>query len=105
MAFTALDVKKLREMTNVGMMDCKKALTETDGDMDKAVEWLREKGLAKAAKKENPGNASDHKPGSCAHCLYYRPDFKYRRCQFTRCPYGKDKDVFRKKPLKRDKFS
>ena len=38
-------------MTNVGMMDCKKALSETDGDMDKAVEWLREKGLAKAAKK------------------------------------------------------
>ena len=51
MAFTAQDVKKLREMTNVGMMDCKKALTETDGDMDKAVAWLREKGLAKAAKK------------------------------------------------------
>ena len=51
MAFTALDVKKLREMTNVGMMDCKKALAETDGDMDKAVEYLREKGLAKAAKK------------------------------------------------------
>ncbi len=51
MAFTALDVKKLREMTNVGMMDCKKALEATDGDMEKAVEWLREKGLAKAAKK------------------------------------------------------
>ena len=51
MAFTAADVKALREMTNVGMMDCKKALVETDGDMDKAVEWLREKGLAKAAKK------------------------------------------------------
>ena len=51
MAFTAADVKKLREMTNVGMMDCKKALAETDGDMDKAVDWLREKGLAKAAKK------------------------------------------------------
>ncbi|MBE6984228.1 MAG: elongation factor Ts [Ruminococcaceae bacterium] len=51
MAFTAADVKTLREMTNVGMMDCKKALQETDGDMDKAVEWLREKGLAKAAKK------------------------------------------------------
>jgi elongation factor Ts len=51
MAFTAADVKKLREMTNVGMMDCKKALAETDGDMDKAVEYLREKGLAKAAKK------------------------------------------------------
>ena len=51
MAFTAQDVKTLREMTNCGMMDCKKALTETDGDMDKAVELLREKGLAKAAKK------------------------------------------------------
>ena len=51
MAFTAADVKTLREMTNVGMMDCKKALVETDGDMEKAVEWLREKGLAKAAKK------------------------------------------------------
>ncbi len=51
MAFTAQDVKKLREMTNVGMMDCKKALAATDGDMDKAVDWLREKGLAKAAKK------------------------------------------------------
>ena len=51
MAVTALDVKKLREMTNVGMMDCKAALTATDGDMDKAVDWLREKGLAKIAKK------------------------------------------------------
>lgn len=51
MAFTAADVKNLREMTGVGMMDCKKALTETDGDMDKAVEYLREKGLATAAKK------------------------------------------------------
>ncbi|MBQ9758023.1 MAG: elongation factor Ts [Clostridia bacterium] len=51
MAFTAQDVKTLREMTNCGMMDCKKALTETNGDMDKAVEFLREKGLATAAKK------------------------------------------------------
>ena len=51
MAFTAQDVKKLREMTNVGMMDCKAALTATDGDMDAAIDWLREKGLAKAAKK------------------------------------------------------
>ena len=51
MAFTAADVKTLREMTSVGMMDCKKALVECDGDMDKAVERLREKGLAKAAKK------------------------------------------------------
>ena len=51
MAFTAVDVKTLREMTGVGMMDCKKALTATDGDMDKAVEWLREKGMAASAKK------------------------------------------------------
>ena len=51
MAFTAQNVKELREMTGCGMMDCKKALTETNGDMDKAVEFLREKGLATAAKK------------------------------------------------------
>ena len=51
MAFTAADVKALREMTGVGMLDCKKALAETDGDMDKAVEFLREKGLAAAQKK------------------------------------------------------
>jgi elongation factor Ts len=51
MSFSAADVKNLREMTGVGMMDCKKALTESDGDMDKAVEWLREKGLAAAQKK------------------------------------------------------
>ena len=49
--FTAKDVKELREMTGCGMMDCKKALTETDGDKEKAVEILREKGLATAAKK------------------------------------------------------
>lgn len=48
---TAKMVKDLREMTGAGMMDCKKALAETDGDMDKAVEFLREKGLAAAAKK------------------------------------------------------
>ncbi len=51
MAFTAQDVKELREMTGCGMMDCKKALVETDGDKDAAVEYLREKGLSKAAKK------------------------------------------------------
>lgn len=48
---TASLVKELREKTGAGMMDCKKALTASDGDMDKAVEWLREKGLAAAAKK------------------------------------------------------
>lgn len=51
MAITAGMVKELREMTGAGMMDCKKALTATDGDMDKAVEFLREKGLATAQKK------------------------------------------------------
>ncbi len=51
MAITAAQVKELREMTGAGMMDCKKALTATDGDMDKAVEFLREKGLASAQKK------------------------------------------------------
>ena len=51
MAITAQDVKALREMTGVGMMDCKKALAASDGDMDKAIEWLREKGLAASAKK------------------------------------------------------
>ena len=51
MAFTTQDVKNLRESTGCGMMDCKKALTETDGDMEKAIELLREKGLSKIAKK------------------------------------------------------
>ena len=51
MAFTAADVKNLRERTGVGMMDCKKALAASDGDMDKAIEYLREKGLAASVKK------------------------------------------------------
>ena len=51
MAISAKDVQKLREMTGVGMMDCKKALTESEGDFDKAIEWLREKGLAAQTKK------------------------------------------------------
>ena len=51
MAISAKLVKELREKTGAGMMDCKKALTETDGDIDKAIDYLREKGIAKAAKK------------------------------------------------------
>src|SRR3569832_945143 len=51
MAVTANQVKELREMTGVGMMDCKKALEETAGDMEAAIDWLRTRGLAKAAKK------------------------------------------------------
>jgi len=51
--FSASDVKELREKTGAGMMDCKKALEACEGNMDKAVDWLREKGIAKAAKKES----------------------------------------------------
>jgi elongation factor Ts len=53
MAFTAKDVVELREKTGVGMLDCKKALTESNGDMEKAVQYLREKGIAAAAKKQS----------------------------------------------------
>ena len=51
MAISAQEVNKLRQMTGSGMMDCKKALVEADGDFDKAIEFLRKKGIAKASKK------------------------------------------------------
>ncbi len=51
--FSANDVKELREKTGAGMLDCKKALDATKGDMEKAIDWLREKGIAKASKKES----------------------------------------------------
>ncbi len=51
--FSASDVKTLREKTGAGMLDCKKALEENQGDMDKAIDWLREKGISKAAKKSD----------------------------------------------------
>ena len=51
MAISAAMVKELREKTGAGMMDCKKALVEVDGDLEKAVDWLRQKGMAKAAEK------------------------------------------------------
>ena len=53
MNFTAQDVKSLREKTGCGMMDCKKALSESNGDMEKAIDFLREKGLAAATKKSS----------------------------------------------------
>ena len=53
MAISAQQVNELRQKTGAGMMDCKKALTETNGDMEKAIEYLREKGIAKAAKKSD----------------------------------------------------
>ena len=61
MAFTAKDVQALRERSGCGMMDCKKALTESNGDMEKAIELLREKGLAAAAVRFRHCNPS--KPG------------------------------------------
>ena len=68
MAFTAADVKELREITGCGMMDCKKALTEADGDKEKAVDILREKGMAKAVKKSgriaSEGNVKDYVDGN-----------------------------------------
>ena len=70
MNFTAKDVQALRERTGAGMMDCKKALVETDGDIEKAIDFLREKGLAKAAKKEGriaaEGLVDDYREGNVA---------------------------------------
>jgi elongation factor Ts len=63
---SAKDVKKLRDMTGAGMMDCKKALTETDGDMEKAVDLLRAKGAAKAAKRAEKA-ANEGTIGSYIH--------------------------------------
>ena len=65
MAFTASDVKELREMTGCGMMDCKKALTETDGDKDKAVELLRERVLQQLLRSQ----AESHQRVSLSHTL------------------------------------
>ncbi len=64
--FTAQDVAKLRAQTNAGMMDCKKALTESNGDFEKAAQWLREKGIAAAAKKQSR-IASEGAVGSYIH--------------------------------------
>jgi elongation factor Ts len=66
MSFTATDVKTLRELTGAGMMDCKKALGETNGNMDKAVDYLRTKGLA-AAQKKASRIASEGAVGSYIH--------------------------------------
>ena len=66
MGISASQVKELREMTGAGMMDCKKALVETDGDMDKAVDILRTKGIASAAKKSGR-IASEGSVGSYIH--------------------------------------
>jgi len=59
MAISAKLVKELRDNTGAGMMDCKKALTATEGDLEKAVDWLREKGIAKAEKKLKERDSRD----------------------------------------------
>ncbi|QDH11029.1 elongation factor Ts [Nocardioides dongxiaopingii] len=86
MAFTAADVKKLRELTGAGMMDCKKALDETDGDFDKAVELLRIKGEAKAAKRGAEREASSglvaHAPGVLVE-LKSETDFVAKNADFV----------------------
>ncbi|MEW5773677.1 MAG: translation elongation factor Ts [Thermodesulfobacteriota bacterium] len=66
MSISASDVKVLRDKTGAGMMDCKKALEAAGGDMNKAVDWLREKGLAKAAKKAGRATSEGH-IGSYVH--------------------------------------
>ncbi len=86
MAFTAADVKKLRELTGAGMMDCKKALDETDGDFDKAVELLRVKGAAKAAARGAEREASSglvaHAPGVLVE-LKSETDFVAKNADFV----------------------
>jgi len=73
MAITAKQVKELRDRTGVGMMDAKKALVEVDGDMDKAIDFLREKGIAKAAKTPSSSNDKQVNSVDCARELnrYY----------------------------------
>lgn len=56
--------------------------------------------MIKKARKAGIGE----KPLSCAKCQYYQPDFKYRKCLYSRCPYQRDTDIFRKRPLKKDKI-
>ncbi len=86
MAFTAADVKRLRELTGAGMMDCKKALDETDGDFDKAVELLRVKGAAKAAQRGAEREASSglvaHAPGVLVE-LKSETDFVAKNADFV----------------------
>ena len=78
MAFTAQDVKDLREKTGCGMMDCKKALTASDGDVEKAIEFLREKGLAAAAKKSGRVAAEGRLRKEGWRC--YRGQLRNRLC-------------------------
>lgn len=69
--------------------------------MSKSEERFRQyEKLMKNFEKKN-----SHSPASCKKCPYYRPEFKFRSCLYSKCPFGKDKDIFRKHPLRRDKVS
>ena len=57
-----------------------------------------------ALMKKSRKAAGREKPPSCAKCQYYQPDFKFRKCLHAKCPYGRDTEVFRKRPLKKDKI-
>ena len=54
--------------------------------------------------RKSKKTGAQKKPVSCAKCVYYQPEFKYRKCLYARCPYRKVEDVFRKRPLKKDKI-
>ena len=69
---------------------------------DKDLQRFRhyEKLVKSSAMAKDPAK----KPPSCAKCPYYQPDFKYRKCLYARCPYQRDTEIFRKRPLKKDKI-
>lgn len=104
MAITAKLVKELREKTGAGMMDCKKALQETDGDMDNAIEFLREKGIAKAAKKADriaaEGLAHIEMDGNTAVLLEVNceTDFVTKNDQFKQLLIDLGKHLLKQKP-------
>ncbi|SEB02831.1 elongation factor Ts [Thalassobacillus cyri] len=104
MAVTAKMVKELREKTGAGMMDCKKALTESDGDMDKAMEWLREKGISKAQKKADriaaEGSAHVEVDGNTAVLLEVNceTDFVTKNDQFKALLQELGKHLLSQKP-------
>ncbi|MBM7552721.1 translation elongation factor Ts [Thalassobacillus pellis] len=104
MAVTAKMVKELREKTGAGMMDCKKALQENDGDMDKSIEWLREKGISKAQKKADriaaEGSAHVHTDGNTAVLLEVNceTDFVTKNDQFKSLLEELGKHLLNQKP-------
>jgi elongation factor Ts len=110
MAISAQMVKELRDKTGAGMMDCKKALVEVDGDLEKAVDWLRQKGMAKAAKKSGRATceglvtvmtSSDGKKTAMSSLLC-ETDFVARGDQFKNMAAGVTKAVLENNPADND---